>query len=203
MTPSRRLIVSLALTVVLAACSKGGGGGAPLTGEMSLGDAKAKVKVIEYASTTCHFCADFNNKVFPAFKKKYIDTGKVHYTLREILTPPDDVAAAGFLTARCAGKDKVFSVIDAIYKQQAQIVAPGASPRDTLLPIAQEAGLSEDQFKACLVDEKEIQALNTRVETYTRDAAITGTPTFVVNGKKMDGQPTLERLDAAIAEAGG
>ena len=83
---------------------------------MSLGDPKAKVRVIEYASASCSHCARFNNEVFPAFKAKYIDTGRVHYTLKEFLTPPVEVAAAAFLLARCTGKDRYFSTLDAVYK---------------------------------------------------------------------------------------
>ena len=44
---------------------------------MALGSPTAPVTVIEYASVGCPHCADWNNEVFPAFKAKYIDTGKV------------------------------------------------------------------------------------------------------------------------------
>jgi XTP/dITP diphosphohydrolase len=48
--------------------------------------------------------------VFPAFKAKYVDTGKVRFVLREELAGDADLAAAGFLTARWAGPAKDFSV---------------------------------------------------------------------------------------------
>src|SRR4051812_29860044 len=110
---SRRFLVATVLMagLALAACSKGGAGGAVSAEDMSMGDAKAKVQFTEYASASCAHCARFNNEVFPALKAKYIDTGKVHYTLKEFLTPPENVAAAGFLLARCAGKDKYFTVL--------------------------------------------------------------------------------------------
>jgi len=60
--------------------------------------------------------------------------------------------------------------------------------------------LSEQQFNACTNDDAAIKALNDRVQK-SLDAGITGTPTFVVNGTKMDGAPTLPNLDAAIAAA--
>jgi len=40
---------------------------------------------MRYASLSCTHCARFNNEVFPAFKAKYIDTGKVAYALRNSL----------------------------------------------------------------------------------------------------------------------
>src|SRR5579871_3142309 len=78
--------------------------------DMTLGSPKAKVTVIEYASASCPHCARFNNEVFPAFKAKYVDTGRVFYVFREFLTEPASLAAAAFLTARCAGKGKYFGV---------------------------------------------------------------------------------------------
>ena len=90
--PTRRIAVA-SLGALALAC--GSAVAAPLDGDMSLGDPKAKVQVIEYASVTCTHCAAFNRDVFPAFRKKYIDTGKVHYTFKEFLTPPAEVAAAG------------------------------------------------------------------------------------------------------------
>lgn len=200
---SRRLLIATAIVggLALAGCSKGGGASGPSAGDMTLGDAKAKVKVVEYASASCSHCAKFNNEVFPAFKAKYIDTGKVHYTLKEFLTPPEQVATAGFLVARCAGKDKYFTVLDAVYKNQMEMFQTGDF-RGGLLRIAQSAGMTEDQFNACLNNEAEIKALNARVEKAVKEDKITGTPTFVVNGKKVgEGEVSLAQLDAAIAEA--
>src|SRR3569623_1453685 len=72
-----------------------------LPDDMSLGRPTAKIEVIEYASLSCPHCAHFNEAVFPSLKAKYIDTGLVRYTLKEMLTAPATVAAAGFLLARC------------------------------------------------------------------------------------------------------
>jgi len=198
---NRRIIVLAAVAgLALAGCSKADGKGAA-TGDMTLGDPNAKVKVVEYASASCSHCARFNNDVFPEFKKKYIDTGKVHYTLKEFLTPPNQVAAAGFLMARCVGKDKYFTALDAVYHQQEEMFRTGDF-RGVLLRIAQSMGVTEKQFDACITDEAAIKALNDRVEKVARDAKITATPTFDVNGKRVkEGEVTMTELDAAIAAA--
>lgn len=199
---SRRLLIAAAAiaSLSLAGCNKGGAGAAS-AGDMSLGPADAKVQVLEYASASCSHCARFNNTVFPAFKAKYIDTGKVHYTLKEFLTPPVEMAAAGFLTARCAGKDKYFTVLDAIYKNQAEMFQT-QDYRGVLLRIAQSAGMTEDQFNKCVSDPEALKALNARVQKAINDDKISGTPTFVVNGKQVaTGEVTLAQLDAAIAAA--
>ena len=103
-----RLLATLAAVLAvasLAGCQKASTGAA--ADDMTLGNPKAPVTVIEYASVSCPHCAAFNNDVFPTLKAKYIDTGKVFYVAREALTSDPSIAAAGFLTARCAGKQKV------------------------------------------------------------------------------------------------
>ena len=200
-TLHRRTLLALgASTFALAAC--GGGGGATVTADdMSMGDANAKVTVVEYASLACGHCAEWNKTVFPEFKAKYIDTGKVRYTYHEFLTPPEPVAAAGVLLARCAGKDKYFSVLDALFHSQEEMFRTGDA-RGTLLKVAQSAGMTEAQFNACVSDEKAAQALNDRVEASVKGRNITSTPTFIFNGKKVkEGEMTMVELDAAVAEA--
>jgi protein-disulfide isomerase len=199
---NRRLLIAAAAmaTLGLAACNKGGASG-PAAGDMSMGPADAKVQVVEYASASCPHCARFNNEVFPAFKAKYVDTGKVHYTLKEFLTPPEPVAAAGFLVARCAGKDKYFTVLDSIFKNQEEMFQT-QDYRGVLLRIAQSAGMTEEQFNKCVSDPEAIKALNARVDRAVKEDKITGTPSFFVNGKKIaEGEVTLAQLEAAVADA--
>jgi protein-disulfide isomerase len=199
---SRRLLIAAVAVagLSLAGCHKGGTSG-PAQGDMSLGNPNAKVQVVEYASASCSHCARFNNTVFPQFRAQYIDTGKVHYTLKEFLTPPEEVAAAGFLVARCAGADKYFTVLDAIFKNQAEMFQTGDF-RGVLLRIAQSVGMTEPQFNKCVSDPEALKALNARVQRAVNNDKITGTPTFFVNGKKVaEGEVTLAQLSTAIAEA--
>ncbi|SFI69860.1 thioredoxin domain-containing protein [Caulobacter sp. UNC279MFTsu5.1] len=202
---TRRLLTAVALTaslgVALAGCDKKESVSAD---DMSLGNPNAKVTVVEYASASCIHCGRWNNEVFPDFKKKYIDTGRVHYVYREFLTEPVQVASASFLMARCAGKDKYFSVLDSVYHSQEEMFTTG-DYRGVLLRIAQSAGMDEAQFTSCVTNEKNLKALNSRVEKYQADAKITGTPTFIINGKKAGGddggEQSMAQLDAAIAAA--
>ncbi|WP_309606865.1 DsbA family protein [Phenylobacterium sp.] len=198
------LLLALAMFGVSACSSGSGSGGGALPDDMSMGNAQSKITVAEYASVGCPVCAKFDREVFPAFKAKYIDTGKIHYVFREMLVGGGAevaVAASGFLVARCAGKDKYFAVNEAVFKNQEQAFA---APRETLLDIAKSVGMTEDSFNKCINDEKAIQALNDRVERHSRNDHINSTPTFVINGKAMEpGYHTIEEMDAAIKAAGG
>ncbi len=202
MSAINRILLAVAV-LALAACNKSNQ--AISNDDMSMGDPKAKVTVVEYASVACPICARFNNEVFPAFKKKYIDTGKVHYIAREATTGNPALAATGFLMARCAGKDKYFQVTDAVYRAQDEIYEPNSETikpgvgRDILMKIGQAAGLSETQFNQCVADDNALKAFAERTEKSARAVNLKGTPTFIINGKEAaENYMSLEELDAAI-----
>lgn len=193
------LLAGLTAALTLAACQKKADTAS--AADMSMGDPKAKVTMVEYASVSCPHCARWNNEVFPTIKTKYIDTGRVHYVMREALTGEPSIAAAGFLTARCAGREKYFQVVDAIYHSLEEMETSG-QPRPVLQRIAQSAGLSKEQFDACIRNEKSLKDLNDRWEGYIKDDKINGTPTFIINGKRYEkGEMPLAEMEAAIAEA--
>jgi protein-disulfide isomerase len=202
---SRRLVCLLAAAAATLAACQQKTAAAVTADEMSLGNPQAKVTMIEYASVACPFCARFNNTVFGPFKAKYIDTGKVHYVFREMLVGSSSevsMAAAGFLMARCAGKDKYFPILDQTFHAQDAIYQSG-DMRGGLLKIAQANGMSEKQFADCVGDSDSLVAMNARNDKAAADG-VRYTPTFFINGKKVsEGGMTLEQLDAAVKAAGG
>ena len=170
-------------------------------GDMNLGNPQAPVHVVEYLSLTCSHCAEFNTQVYPAFKARYIDTGRIYYTARELLTGPANVAAAGFLMARCNGGRRYFPIIDQVLRSQPRWGTGQIKP--VFLEIAKANGLTEAQFTACITDEAAGKALEGRLKYAVETDKVSGTPTFFVNGVLLKGDhvPTLAQIDTAIAEA--
>jgi len=193
----------ICLGLGLAACNPAASSGGAGQDDMSLGSPTAKVTVLEFASLGCPICAKWNNDMFPAFKAKYIDTGKVHYVLKEFSTGDAPVAAAGFLLARCAGKDKYFQIVDAVFRQEAELLESdrNAEKRDRLVKVAQSAGIPETQFDACTSNDDALKAFNDRVEASAKKYNIDSTPTFIINGKSSTGYQDMAALDKAIADA--
>ena len=199
-----RTVRTLLAATGLAVAVSGAAVAAPLTtaakDDMVLGSDKAPVTVIEYASASCPHCARFNNEVFPAFKAKYIDTGKVRYVLREFITPPEQVAVTGFITARCAGRDKYFTVVDKFFHGQETMYKTGDLGAN-LVGAAQAGGLAVPQLEACLNDKAAQDALMSRVRTYEERDNVRSTPTFLIGGARLEGETTLAQLDTAIKAA--
>jgi protein-disulfide isomerase len=162
--------------------------------EMSQGDAKAPVTLIEYASMTCPHCATFHETTYPVLKTKYIDTGKVRFIFREF--PLDQLAAAGFMLARCAGKDKYFPIIETLFGKQNEWVV--RQPLPPLLAIAKQAGFTEQSFEACLANQKLLDDISAVRERATKQFNVQSTPTFFINGKLVRGGLTVAELDKQL-----
>jgi len=137
-------------------------------GDVWLGPADAKVTVIEYASMTCSHCAHFHETTWPELKKKYIDTGKIRFTLREF--PLDPLAMAGFMLARCNGNDKYYPMTDLLFAQQ----------------------------KNWAFVDKPVDALSTLVKDGGAKAGVDATPTFFVNGQKVSGAVSIAEFDKVL-----
>jgi protein-disulfide isomerase len=163
--------------------------------ELALGSNDAKVIIVEYASMTCGHCATFHTTVFPELKKKYIDTGKVRFVLREF--PLDNLAAAASMLARCAGGDKTYPLVGVLFEKQNEWVVRG-NPVPNLFEIAKQAGFTQESFDKCLTDQKlleQISAVRTRA---SERFGVSSTPTFFVNGKRLSGGTALADFDQAI-----
>lgn len=163
--------------------------------DMSMGKADAPVTVIEYASLTCPHCAHFEEATFPDFKKKYIDTGKVHYIFREF--PFDPRATAAFMLARCAPQDKYFPMVEVLFQQQ-EDWARASDAKEALLRIAKLAGFTQESFNACLTDQKLLDQINASVQKATNEYGVDATPTFFINGKKYSGDMSIAEISAVI-----
>ena len=153
--------------------------------DLVLGNADAPITVVEYASMTCGHCAHFHTTVFPTLKEKYVDTGKVRFIMREF--PLDNLAAAASMLARCAGDGKTFPLISVLFAKQDDWAFVKGDPRPELLKFAKQAGFTQESFEKCLTDQKlldDIAAIRSRAaETF----GVNATPTFFVNGKKLNG----------------
>ena len=195
-----QMLIGLIGALALVACSGGGKNAAITQDDISIGQASAPVKIVEYASVACPGCASFNNQVWGDLKKQFIDTGVVQWTTKEMFTHDPAWSAAGFMMARCLGKDKYYDVLDALYLAQPEIDASG-DRKAGLLKVGKQFGMSEKQFEQCVSNEEELAKMNDRVERTMRDDRVPGTPTFMINGEEFTQTPTLANLSAAINAA--
>ena len=164
--------------------------------DMWLGSKDAPVTIIEYASMTCTHCAAFHADTWPTLKSKYIDTGKVRFTLREF--PLDPLAAAGFMLARCAGPEKRNAIVDLLFNQQKNWAFVD-KPLDALATTVRQAGISQADFEGCLKDQKLYTSVNQVRDRAADTFKVNATPTFFINGQKKAGELTVTELEKTLA----
>lgn len=175
----------------------------PEVAEMTMGDPNAKVKLVEYASYTCPYCATFHTNVLQPLKADYIDTGKVHFTLREVYFDRYGLWAA--MVARCGGADRYFGISDILFSTQRDWAAsddPGTVVQN-LRRIGRTAGMDDAKLDACLNDGPMAQAMINVFQTNTQADGVQGTPTLMINGVKHSNMSYADLrtiIDAELAK---
>lgn len=208
--PLLGMIAAAAAAFTLGAC-QGGGGYTPTNGDIAIGAEDAPVTVVEYFSVTCHACEQFHANVFPTIKEQFIDSGRVRWVYRELLTPPRPIALAGFQIARCgqATPEQYSARIAVMFELQNALLSDAqaggaAAVRERLSSIGLQSGLSQEQIDACIADPGGAERAR-GVDEQAQADEVTGTPTLIVNGRALReaGQYSVEGLSALLEESAG
>lgn len=165
--------------------------------ERILGSENAPITMIEYASMTCPHCGEFNRKVLPDFKKKFIDTGKVKMIFRDF--PLDKYAFAAAKMARCMPADQYFNMVEVIFANQDRWMKSEA-PLESLAQLGALAGMSQEKFNLCTASEELETLLLERMQEAQTKYQLSAVPAFVFNGgaEVISGYRPLEEFEAVI-----
>lgn len=152
--------------------------------DRTLGSPKAPLTVVEYAAPTCPHCAHFDMDIFPQFKQKYVDSGKIFFVFRVYPLSAVDVAAEAM--ARCLPEDNCFQFLDLLYRNQSKWDPDGYSipnVHDALVQMGKIEGMTAQQVDTCISDD----AAAKRIQQVGADAqskyGISGTPSFIAKGQ--------------------
>lgn len=175
---------------------------APQVESFTLGDPDAPIKLEEFASFTCGHCGTFHDEVFKRLKAEYIDTGKVHFTYREVYWDPYAIWAG--LLARCGGEMRFFGIVSVLYEKQSDWIDANdpAATAESLRQIGRASGLAPDQMEACLSDAALAEALRDHSAETTDEAGVNATPSIVIDGelyKNMRYRDLKKILDEKLA----
>jgi len=165
-----------------------------------IGEKTAPVTLVEYMSQTCSHCAEFRRTEIPKIEETFVKTGKLRIVIREMHRNNVDVAAS--VLGRCLAHDAFLPFTDMLLlEQQTWMMREDNDIVAGLREMARRAGMSSADFDTCLKKQdlamELAKASNTAAHTY----CITGTPTLLLNGKKIEGQGTgLKELDKSIRD---
>ncbi len=166
---------------------------------LALGAVDAPVVMVEYSDFACPYCAAFATTTEPALVKKYVDTGVLRIEWRDFPYLTDQSGVAAF-AARVAGQhDKFWAFHDALF---ATMHSSSYSKLDkaTLDSLARAVGIDETTFVASLTDAAVADAVSSDLGEGQK-IGVTGTPSFVINGRLVVGAQPLAAFEQAIDQA--
>lgn len=168
--------------------------------DIVLGDKDSKVVVIEYFSPTCVHCASYHSNIFPEIKQKYIDTNKIAYVIREFIATKQDLDAS--ILGRCKGDTESFMKFQNVILQQQDKWAYSSKYRELLTDIGQLGGVSAEDYKKCLSDDKIAETLMANTNLVAKMPKFMGTPALFVNGMPLDlGRNVIDNISVAVEKA--
>jgi protein-disulfide isomerase len=192
-------------------------------GGFVMGNPNAPLKLVEYGSRSCPTCGLFGRTGMEPLENKYVKTGKVSYEFRDY--PVHGAPDLGMSTlGRCVSESAFFPILEQTYINQQQFEEKLGSPEAQALfqqlqgksptevatawadylgyiDFVQQRGVTEQAAKACLSDPKNVQAVVDMAQKGSENG-VTGTPTFFLNGEKLENTITWEQLEARLKAAG-
>lgn len=171
---------------------------APVRGDYVMGKSDAPIVMVEYASLTCPHCAHFSNAVLPELEKKYIETGKLRYILRQF--PLNEPALKAAMLVECVGEQnqsKYFIFSRVLFDAQAKWAFDG-NYMSGLETIATVGGLSRAEFQSCINNtDREMRVLKVK-KAATDDLRIPHTPYIFIDGEVYAGERNVAEISQFV-----
>ena len=171
-------------------------------GGFRMGNPDAPIKVIEFASLTCHVCADFSNDG-AAEIKEFVSSGRVSYEYRNYLRAGPDLIGTQIM--ECGAPERVIPLAEQHFARFEEFTESFSDPRlqqiqnmppeqqklafaevSGLLDFFAQRGISRDEAASCLADQDKATELSKQSQQWSQNYDITGTPTIYINGKKFE-----------------
>jgi len=173
--------------------------------QMTLGDPKAPVELIEFGDLQCPVCAAYSKEVLPEIMETQVRKGAVKVDFRNLTIIGPESAGAGAAALAAGEQGRGWSFVDLFYRNQGDENSGYADNDAFLRAIAKAAGVPNlSKWDA------ERAEMTPKVEETTQEATnlgFDGTPSFAIKGAQTGGIKLLGfpesagELEAAIEEA--
>lgn len=189
-----------------------------------MGNPQAPIKLVEFAALSCSHCADFSEKSAAEMHDNFVASGRVSLEVRFFMLNALDVPAT--LLATCGSPEAALPLAKQFWAWQGQMFdnlkANGAAMEAAgQLPVNQRfaaiakaggmdgffasRGVAVDQANACLANTAKATQLVEATNKASKDYGVTGTPTFLLNGTKLElpgGTDPWVTVRTALEQAG-
>ena len=170
----------------------------PLPGDHVLGKPDAPNTLIDYASFTCPFCAQFYIAVMPTLRQEWIDAGKLRLIHRHF--PMDVVATRASQLAECAGPDKFYDRVERLFRSQVEWLTAD-DPQAEMVKVLAKDGLTADQAQVCFADDKALDKVLADVQS-GQTLGVRQTPTLFINDQNYLNPGGPDAIAAILRQVG-
>ncbi|MCK6556804.1 DsbA family protein [Candidatus Binatia bacterium] len=171
-----------------------------LAGAPVRGNPEAPVTIVEYVDLQCPYCARAHRTLEDEVLKNYGDRVRLvvkHMPIASI-HPWAENAALAAVCARQQNPDGFWKLYDFFFKNQSGITADNL--RQKAVGAAKDAGLDTTRFEACFDERGGMAAIGADLAE-AQALGIQSTPTFFVNGRRLEGALPFDTFKTAIDAA--
>ena len=166
------------------------------------GSRSASVIVLELSDFGCPYCGKFAREVYPTLASEFVETGKVRWKQIPFELGMFENDGEATRTAECAarqGIEQFNRIHDRLFRGQDDWKSALDAPA-TLRAYAQAARLDLARFDRCFAsaDARERVRAASRL---AEELAVNSTPTFFVNGRRIDGALPLQEFRRVLQQA--
>jgi protein-disulfide isomerase len=167
---------------------------------ITLGNANAPVRVVEFADLQCPFCRDFAVNDLPSVVRQYVRPGKVKMEFRSLAFIGPDSARAARVAEATGQQNKLWNFIDVAYHNQGKENSGWATDA-TLKRIAGSVPGLDTARAFRDRDGGAVTAQLKTAETLATSSGVNSTPTFLVGRGNNLTAVDSTGLNAAIKAA--
>jgi protein-disulfide isomerase len=190
-------------------------------GGILVGNPNAPVKLVEYGSLTCPHCRAFHEEGMPGLRARGLVSGTLSYEYRPFTLNGIDLMAG--LLLQCQPAPAAWAFVNRVYARQDELVrgfqsiSESERPRIAALPqeaqgpalaelgklpeFAAAAGIPRARYDACLAAKAGMDKLLAIRADAVQTHNLTGTPSFLINGKMQASVFDWTALDPLLTAA--
>lgn len=165
-----------------------------------VGDREAPVVLIDFSDFGCPYCARFSTETYPTLEREYVRTGKVFFKYVPFVMGMFPHGQEAARAAECAAEQgRFWPMHDLLYAHQAEWKR-AREPAVAFGAYVDSLGLDHARFGACYA--RGSHPRTQRANEAAHDIGVRVTPSFIVNGRPVEGALPLADfrrvLDAAL-----
>ncbi len=163
------------------------------------GPEDAPVLIEEYADYLCPYCGMVASLTIPQIMERYVDTGKARFIFYDFPVHPGELALQAAEAARCAGDQGAFWPMNKYLLLRMNEWRDKRDPLASFRGYAETLSLDGKALESCVKSRKHREVV-LRSQLRARQLGLSGTPTFIINGRRVGEAMGFDQMAAIIEE---